>query len=189
VEESGLRVRLATRSDVDPLLDLLAGGARYALANGVDMWPERFADELLTGDIERAALHVVHVDDVLVATFTHTFSDPPVWEVDDGRASYVHRLAVNDAWRGRGFGNQLLGRAGETGRACGRELLRLDTLHENARLRAWYESIGFTHVRDRDIDVPKGAATRSKLRVSLYERPVAADGAEGGQGHVSERVG
>jgi len=171
--ESGLSLRLASPSDVDPLLDLLGTGARYARSHGIDMWPDRFSSELLLGDIERRELYVGHLAGVLVATLTHTFADPAVWGDDDGRASYVHRLAVSPDQRGKGLGDELLTWAGRTGLARGRPLLRLDTLHENARLRAWYEASGFAHVRDRDVDVPPGAASRPVLRVSLYERPVA----------------
>ena len=177
--DGGLSVRLANEHDIDPLLELLGAGARYAQFHGIDMWPERFSDELLLGDIARDELYVGHGGGVLVATLTHTYADPPVWGEDDGRASYVHRLAVSPDRRGTGLGGWLLTWAGEAGRRRDRSLLRLDTLHENARLRAWYEASGFTHVRDRDIDVPPGAASRPQLRVSLYERPVAS-AAEGG---------
>jgi ribosomal protein S18 acetylase RimI-like enzyme len=176
--ESGLSLRLANPGDLDPLLDLLSAGARYAQSHGIDMWPDRFSSDLLLGDIERAELYVGHLDGVLVATLTHTFADPPVWGADDGRASYVHRLAVSPDRRGGGLGHELLAWAGWTGVARGRPLLRLDTLHENTRLRAWYERSGFAHVRDRDIDVPPGAASRPVLRVSLYERPVAPPAAD-----------
>jgi protein-tyrosine phosphatase len=172
--DGALSIRLATEGDIEPLLELLAAGARYAQSHGVDMWPERFETALLQGDIGRGELYIAHEGDLLVATFTHTFSDPPVWGEDDGRASYIHRLAVGPDRRGSGLGHRLLAWAGETGRGRGRELLRLDTLQENARLRAWYEASGFTHVADRAIDVPPGAASRSKLTVSLYERTVAA---------------
>jgi ribosomal protein S18 acetylase RimI-like enzyme len=166
-------LRLAAEADVAPLLELLGAGARYAQSHGVDMWPERFADELLAADIERGELYVAHDSGVLVATFTHTYADPPVWGDDDRRASYVHRLAVSPERRGTGLGVELLARVGQIGLRRGRGLLRLDTLSENARLRAWYEALGFAHIRDRDIDVPPGAASRPQLRVSLYERPVA----------------
>jgi len=166
-------MRLANPTDVDPLLELLAAGALYAQSQGIDMWPDRFSAELLTGSAERHELYVGHLGGALVATLTHTLSDPPVWGEDDGRASYVHRLAVSPERRGQGLGHQLLTWAGDAGLRRGRPLLRLDTLHENARLRAWYEGAGFVHVGDRDIDVPDGAASRPQLRVSRYERAVA----------------
>jgi ribosomal protein S18 acetylase RimI-like enzyme len=171
--DGDLSLRPATAADVAAVLELLTAGARYAQSHGIDMWPDRFADEVLLGDIERGELYVALLGDAVVATLTHTFVDLAVWGPDDGRASYVHRLAVSAECRGSGLGPQLLAWAGETGRERGRSLLRLDTLHENARLRAWYEGSGFVHVRDRDVDVPPGAASRPLLRVSLYERPVA----------------
>jgi protein-tyrosine phosphatase len=179
--DGALSIRLAVEDDIEPLLELLAYGARYALSHGVDMWPERFETVLLQGDIARGELYVAHEGDLLVATLTHTFADPPVWGEDDGRASYIHRLAVGPDRRGSGLGHQLLAWAGETGRRRCRELLRLDTLQENARLRAWYEASGFTHVADRAIAVPAGAASRPTLTVSLYERPVA-DATNAGRG-------
>ena len=186
--DGALSIRLADEDDIEPLLELLAAGARYAVSHGIDMWPERFETALLLGDIARGELYVAHDADLLVATFTHTFADPPVWGDDDGRASYIHRLAVGPDRRGSGLGHELLAWAGETGRRGGRELLRLDTLQENARLRAWYEASGFTHVADRAIDVPPGAASRPTLTVSLYERPVVtAPGAGPGGSRREQR--
>src|ERR1700722_10242401 len=186
--ERGLSLRLANPSDVDQLLDLLGTGARYARSHGIDMWPDRFSSDLLLGDIERDELYVGHLDGLLVATLTHTFADRTVWGADDGWASYVDRLAVSPDRRGRGLGDRLVAWAGETGLERGRPLLRLDTLHETARLRAWYEASGFAHVRDRDVDVPPGAASRPVLRVSLYERPVAPRTAEAAQASTSQEM-
>jgi protein-tyrosine phosphatase len=179
--DGGLSLRPANMGDIDALLELLTAGARYAQSHGVDMWPDRFSTDLLLGDIERRELYVGHLAGALVATLTHTFADLPVWGEDDGRATYVHRLAVSPDQRGRGLGDQVLAWAGEVGLRRGRPLLRLDTLQENARLRAWYEALGFTHMGDRDIDVPPGAASRPQLRISMYERPVAPATDEGAQ--------
>jgi len=175
----GLSLRLAALADVEPLLELLGAGARFAQSRGIDMWPDRFSTELLVGSVERDELYVGHLAGSLVATLTHTYADPPVWGKDDGRASYVHRLAVGPDQRGRGLGRELLSWAGQTGLRRGRPLLRLDTLHENTRLRAWYEASGFVHRGDRDIDVPEGAASRPVLRISRYERAVAPEAVPG----------
>lgn len=47
--DGGVSLRLATLADVEPLLELLGAGARFAQSRGIDMWPDRFSDELLAG--------------------------------------------------------------------------------------------------------------------------------------------
>ena len=135
---------------------------------GVDQWPERFQEFILSG-IKRHEIHVGMIDGVVVGTFSLTWSDPVFWGTDDSQAGYVHRLAVRTERRGAGLGQYLLNWAQtEIGRAD-RHLLRLDCLADNAQLRRWYQTIGFAHQRDREVEGPRGAP----VLVSLYERPAS----------------
>jgi GNAT superfamily N-acetyltransferase len=103
-----------------------------------------------------------------VGTLTLQWRDP-LWP-DDGRAGYVHRLAVR---RGAaGLGRELLEWAAAAVSEQGRELLRLDCGATNHALRGYYETAGFVH--RGDVEIPVGAVKWSSGRpvVSRYERPV-----------------
>lgn len=163
-----LDVRRATFDDHGVVLDVLAQGASYALSQGIDQWPERFPDEMILRGIERHEVHVGVIDGAVVATLTLAWSDPDVWEEDDGQAGYVHRLAVKTERRGVGLGRRLLHWAQVEMDRADRTFLRLDCLERNAQLRRWYESIGFVHLRDREVLDALGAP----VAISLYQRPL-----------------
>ena len=54
-----------------------------------------------------------------------------------------------------------------------RNVLRLDVVSENRRLRAFYEAAGFVHVRDLTGALRNDDGSRRPWRTSLYERACA----------------
>jgi GNAT superfamily N-acetyltransferase len=173
-------VRGATLDDLVVILDLLAQGARYARSQGIDQWPERFPEELIVAGISCGEVLLAAVDGVAVGTLSLIWSDPVFWGQDDGRAGYVHRLAVDAERRGTGLGGRLLDWAQvQVGRAE-RSCLRLDCLAQNTQLRTWYRTIGFVHHGDREVPGPRG----TPVAISLYERPMSSQGAGAGPGQV-----
>jgi GNAT superfamily N-acetyltransferase len=164
-----LHVRSATAHDHGVVLDLLAEGASFARARGINQWPERFPPEFILGGIERGEVVVASIDGVAVGTLSLAWSDPVFWGGDDGQAGYVHRLAVSAERRGTGLGRRLLDWAQAQVSQTPRSLLRLDCLAQNIELRRWYETLAFVHQRDRDVPGPLGAP----VAISLYQRPMS----------------
>jgi GNAT superfamily N-acetyltransferase len=175
-----LDVRRATGDDLVVILDLLAQGARYARSRGIDQWPERFPEELILAGISRGEVFLAVMDGVAVCTLSLVWSDRVFWGHDDGHAGYVHRLAVNAERRGTGLGGRLLDWAQVQVGQAERSHLRLDCLAQNARLRTWYETMGFVHHGDREVPRP----LLTPVAISLYERPVPPHGAREGPGQV-----
>ena len=166
-----LLLRRAMLGDLGVVLDLLAQGASFALARGIDQWPERFPPQFILAGIERDEVLVASIDGMAVGTMSLALSDPVVWGPDDGQAGYVHRLAVSTERRGTGLGGRLLDRAQDQVIRAQRSLLRLDCLARNSELRRWSETVGFVHQGDRDVPGPRGAP----VAISLYQRPMRAD--------------
>jgi GNAT superfamily N-acetyltransferase len=87
---------------------------------------------------------------------------------DDGQAGYVFRMAVRDAWHGRGLGREILAWASKTAQSRGCSLLRLDCLASNRRLCRYYQRQRFerrAEIVDRD------------YRAALYEKQLEGCGA------------
>jgi GNAT superfamily N-acetyltransferase len=164
-----LHLRRATVDDHGVVLDLLAEGASFARARGIDQWPERFPPEFILAGIERGEVVVASIDGVAVGTMSLAWSDPVFWGAGDGQAGYVHRLAVSRERRGTGLGRRLLDWAQDEVRHAHRSLLRLDCLAQNIELRRWYETLSFVHQGDRDVPGPLG----DPVAISLYQRPMA----------------
>ena len=81
---------------------------------------------------------VVEVDGKLAATTLLTFA---------ARAGYISLVAVDPAYRRRGFARLLLERCRQATVGRGRPYLALDVLESNAPARALYDSLGYRPLR------------------------------------------
>lgn len=64
-------------------------------------------------------------------------------DLSDAEKPELEKLSVLPQHRHGGAGRQLVGWAAEQARAAGAAALRIGIIEENARLRAWYEGLGF----------------------------------------------
>ena len=158
----GITMRLATRADADALMAIFQAAARWLLGRGIQQWtPEDFHRERLITAIDRGEVYAAVRDGAIVGTLTLTWADPHVWGEQPDDAGYVHGLAIRRDAAGQGLGAVMLAWAGRAVAAAGRPHLRLDCMAANAGLRAYYEHVGFTYVRD----LPDGSWS-----ASLYEK-------------------
>jgi GNAT superfamily N-acetyltransferase len=156
------------------VLELLDEAAAWMAAIGQPNWPVPFPRRRVTANAEAGEVHLASVDGVVVGTVTLQWEDPRFWGEDgtDGRAGYVHRLAVRRAHAGSGLGARLLGWADEQVREAGRDRLRLDVVSDNGPLRRYYERSGFAYRRDMTGEGTAPDGTTQTWRTSLYERPI-----------------
>jgi len=160
-----LTIQRAAGSDLDVVLEILREAA-HGRRPGMDpVWGQRFPD--VARDVQAGLVYLARLGDQPVGVFVLRWSDDRVWGPDDGEAGYVHRLAARQAFAGKGLGRRLLASAAAAAAARRRTWLRLDCDRHNRPLRAYYERLGFTHVRDVDA-LPR--TTRPGTRdASLYQ--------------------
>ncbi|MCT9934026.1 GNAT family N-acetyltransferase [Planotetraspora sp. A-T 1434] len=174
---NSLTLRSATPGDLTTVLTLLAEAAKWLNSLGVRQWPAGgFPAERIEPLIREGVLYLLDdgtgpVPAATVALDGH--ADPEFWTGSDhpGDALYVHKLAVSRAYSGQGLGEALLDWAGLRAAAEGRRLLRLDCSKDNARLQAYYRTLGFRHVRT--VDLPhraSGALFERSASGELFER-------------------
>lgn len=130
--------RRATDADFDALHALFVACGAALAEEGFDNWRDDPA-ERLRRDLATKEVYVAHDVSGLVATFA-------LAAIDDG--AYVGRVAVRPDAHGRGIGAVCMRAAEERARAIGVAMVRLDVLAANARLRAFYERLGYHHVGD-----------------------------------------
>ena len=83
----------------------------------------------------------------------------------DGRAGYLHGLAVRRDRAGQGLGEELISWCmGEVGRR-GRESLRLDCMGQNPGLCKYYRDLGF---------IDAGLIVQKHWQWQLFEKPLRA---------------
>ena len=164
-----LVVTQATISDapvVRALRDALAG---WMVTRGIRQWkPGDMPDEWIEVCIAFGAVYLVSHDDGLVGSVTIVWDDPLIWGKRPEPAGYIHMLMVDRDFAGHGIGRSILEWAEGSIVATGRRLVRLDCVHDNRPLRAYYEHAGYRFV---------GTETFPDLAwaddTALYEKQIA----------------
>lgn len=163
-----LIITRATATDVEDVLRLLQRAAACLQNKGINQWrPEEFTQELLIHRVRRGELIVARSDGEPAGTLALQTSDVPTWGSDDGRALYVHSLAVSRQFAGQRVGEQLLRWAEAEVVSQSRSSLRLDCWSGNHALRRYYTDLGFQWRGDRQF---------THWSCSLFERPAPAPG-------------
>ncbi len=165
-----IAVAVAGADDVPTVTSILDEASAWLRSRGVAQWPDRFPADLLMASVAGEDLYLVLDDGDPAGTVTLQWSDPVFWG-DRSDAGFVHRLAVK---RGHaGVGKQVLAWAEDQVVARNRQYLCLDTLSTNARLRRYYEELGFVAVGS--IGGPLGhphTHAHGRWEAVLYEKMV-----------------
>ena len=153
-------VRAARPQDLPSYVALLEEAARRLWKRDVRQWKpgsQRARMAWLESLVAQGAL--LRVDDAQgpLGGAILTRAATPEWAGVPGDAFFAHGLVVATRAEGRGLGARLLARLAELARREGAELLRLDCVEENARLRAFYRDLGF---RERERVQVEGVTLR-----------------------------
>lgn len=182
--DSRFAPELATADDVDELLALRDAAARWLMSQGITQWqPGEVSASLLRERIHAGATWIARMggnDEAsdprrIVGSVSVLFDDVFVWgDVDglDRRSGYIHGLFTARSGGRPGLGREL-GRWAETLIAeAGLDLVRLDCVASNRRLRGIYESWGYRFQRLRQFpEHPIGG--RVWHPAALYEKCLA----------------
>jgi len=191
IADCAFRAATPSDSDVDALISLYDGAARWMLSNGIDQWQPGDKDAAhFRHRIAEGEVWLLRHGGRTAGAYEMWWDDLPAWGAQPPVAGYVHRLmTARGADAPPGTGRALLTHAEGRIAAAGRELARLDCLSTNPRLRAYYEAAGYRVVGEEPAKV---SADGSSYGVLLLEKrlrraapaptPVAAQ--PGGQSRV-----
>lgn len=148
------RIRVAQADDVDDLMALRSEAEQWLGAAGIDQWSnaelgaKAISKWLVT--IESGLTWVV-VDEShrTVATISTGPADQDFWTPEDAPSTgrYIYKLIVGRRAAGTGLGARLIDWSARIALAEGRSWLRLDVWRTNRGLHAYYEHLGFQHLR------------------------------------------
>ncbi|MFI1938190.1 GNAT family N-acetyltransferase [Streptomyces purpureus] len=148
-------LRPARPDDLPALLALRAEATRWLRDRGSDQWSDArtgpVALEKWRRVVEQGNTWVV-VDSVggdALATVSRGSADVDFWTADDRPESafYLDKLIVARRAAGRRLGERVVDWACGVAEREGRAWVRVDVWRTNPRLHAYYERLGFTHVR------------------------------------------
>jgi len=159
----GITIRQAVAADAAIVDQMIREAAAWVDALGVVMWEDGELDAgRIRDEVTRGMFFLAVIDGDVAGAIRFQLEDQLFWpDRPDGEAAFVHRLVARRAFKGRGVAKALLDWATGHARAHGRELLRLDCDANRPKLRALYESCGFTLHSHRQV---------GPYYVSRYER-------------------
>jgi ribosomal protein S18 acetylase RimI-like enzyme len=140
-------VRKAIAEDAATLAQIRNEAVAYKLGRGDFAWGKNgWTEAIALESLNLADVYVIEQDGVPVAMMSLSWQDEKFWGPQAPDAGYVHGLSVRDGFHGLGLGRFAIDWCTDQVRLHGRDYLRLDCDMENAKLCAYYESLGFKKV-------------------------------------------
>jgi ribosomal protein S18 acetylase RimI-like enzyme len=161
-----VRMIRALPGDEVLVLSILRNAAAWLQSQGIDQWGIVLKPEfrpVVDRRIASGSTWFAQMKGRLVGTVSLMNKDEPVWGPRglDGKAMYLHGLAVPREFSGKEIGSAMVCWAIVEANAL-KKSVRLDCMSENAKLCKYYEALGFVYVETKVF--PTGLAAR------LYER-------------------
>lgn len=139
-----MQTRHATQADLEPATLILHNTALRLENAGQPLWnPLSFTAETLELILRAGELCVAALEGKVIGVMYLQERDAAFWsDVPPDESLFIHKLAVDNAMRGRGVSTALLEFARIEALAQGKRWLRLDCA-DRPKLRAVYERFGF----------------------------------------------
>jgi GNAT superfamily N-acetyltransferase len=133
------------RTGVEARLRQMQGTEPTDMARGLDR---------MAGYVQRDQMYVITEGRQIIACHALTpDGDTAFWDARElgEEALYLDNAMVRPDYMGRGLGGVITGHAAAEARSRTMDALRLDCQRGNERLRAHWELLGFTWLRDEDV--------------------------------------
>ena len=166
-EKPSLFTRLAETGDLEFAQALLLRISAARSSGDAGFWSStEICEAALSGAVRCHELYIVQdAHHRRLGLYRLAESDVEYWpDHDDGSALYLHKLAVEPAWRGKGFARFVVEQSKGQARILKRRFLRLDYRRDREKLGVLYRGLGF--VPHSVVEVHGGTdSVRMQMRV------------------------
>jgi hypothetical protein len=133
---SGFRIVNSTPKDLDAILRLFDSAIAYQKKNNYELWP-KFSMRLIQTEINEGRHWKILEHETIVCIFSVLYNDPVIWgeEKDKEPSVYLHRIAINPLYKGKGIMCLIKDWALEHARQKSKKYVRMDTWGNNESLR------------------------------------------------------
>lgn len=156
--------------DIPEIFNLYNEAIAYQKTVKGNLW-KGFEVSLVEQEIAENRHYVIKENHDIACTFVLAFDDELIWkEANKDKAVYVHRIAVNPNYRGKGFVKIIINWLKENTEGFEIDYIRLDTESGNDRINQHYLNCGFTSKGLTKIDWEAGMPLHYKnATLSLFE--------------------
>src|ERR1700757_1968100 len=131
-----MKIQNSSISDLENIFELYRSAVNYQRINGYNLWPE-FEYSLIENEIKEKRHWKIVSGNEIACVFSVVYSDPIVWEEKDKEPSvYLHRIATNPLYKGKGIMQLIKNWAGEHALQNNKKFIRMDTWGDNEKLKS-----------------------------------------------------
>ena len=147
-------IRCAKILEIPEILKLTRACTHHMIKMGIFQWNEEYPSrEAFEKDISRNELFALELQDIIIGCITITPHmdeeySPVEWLTPNKTNIYIHRLAVDPEYQGKGYAQKLMTFAENYARENKYISVRLDTFSQNNRNQSFYEQRGYQKLGD-----------------------------------------
>ena len=148
-----IQPRLARPGDYASIMEIIHHAQAYIRTFGIDQWQDGYPEpECIQADIDRGIGWVFDDDGRIAGYCVLLEGREPVydtleghWHTDGDSYLTVHRMAIDDGWRGSGLSRRMFAFAEARAASAGLLSVRADTHTGNLAMRRVLEKCGFAY--------------------------------------------
>lgn len=147
-------IRRAKFSEIDKITAITRACATKMISENIFQWNDSYPNkQAFLNDLQRRELYVIEIDSTVIGSIViSTYKDPEYedvkWLTPDSSNYYIHRLAVDPEYQGKGYAKELMDFAEDMAIKNSIASIRLDTFSKNPRNNRFYAARGYKKLGD-----------------------------------------
>mgnify|MGYP001211170576 CR=1 FL=1 len=149
MKKSNLKIRKAVLSDLYEIMRIISLCTKHMISKKIFQWDENYpSKKIFKEDIDNGYLMVLLLKDNIVGCVSvynvmDDFYKKIKWKIKSNNSLYVHRLAINPTFQGKGFAKFIMKYIEEIGIKTKAKSIRLDTFSLNKKNNKFYSNLGY----------------------------------------------
>ena len=145
--------RKAKLDDVNQIMKVIVQAKEYLKSQGIDQWQDGYpSKEVIENDIKNNVSYVVEDDGRVIATAMISFDGEKDYDqiyegkwISNSDFVVVHRIAVDDDFKGRGIARKIIDEAEKMCITRGVKSIKIDTHRDNLSMQKFLKKNGFEY--------------------------------------------
>ncbi|NMA67428.1 MAG: GNAT family N-acetyltransferase [Clostridiaceae bacterium] len=148
-----MEFRKAVEADIHRIMEIINQAKDYLKSNGIDQWQDGYPNpEIIKSDIKNNYGYVLVYNKEIIATVAVSFDGEKTYEkiyngkwITDDRYAVVHRLAVDNKYKGQGLSSIILNNIEKLCLNNGVYSIKVDTHEENLSMQRLLKKNNFIY--------------------------------------------
>ena len=144
-----MMIREATNNDLNRIVEITNACGKHMISQNIFQWNEEYPNlEVFKKDLENQSLYVIELESKIVGCVCISEKMDAVykevkWLTPDSKNMYVHRLAIDPKFQGKGLAIKLMSYAENLAKTKDFKSMRLDTFSKNPKNNKFYNLQGY----------------------------------------------